>query len=102
VVAVGGWRFYPIGRYMLSYIFNIQVCGEVCCMKIENASPRDPIFEQYNVVDRAVKELVKHIPVNQHEIYYLMETKKQEQIHLVLMGIGFCMIALVYLYLLMG
>ena len=64
-----------------------------------NAS--DPIFGQYDLVDKTVKELVKHIPVNQHEIYYLMETKKQENVYLTLMGLGFAMVSLTYLILFM-
>lgn len=61
----------------------------------------DPIFGQYDLVDKAVKELVSHIPVNQHEIYYLMETKKQEQVHLALMGLGLAMVLITYMFLFM-
>ena len=62
--------------------------------KVKTRAEVDPIFGQYDIVDSAVKQLIKQIPVNHDEVYYLMELHKQEQVMAVLMAAMACIIAL--------
>jgi hypothetical protein len=61
----------------------------------------DPIFGQYDIMEKTIKELVKHIPVNHEEVYYLMEVKKQEQVMEILLAMSFTICLLVFIFNLM-
>jgi hypothetical protein len=73
-------------------------------MDINQPKPQsayDPIFGQYDIMDKMVRELVKHIPVSHEEVYYLMEARKQEQIMAVLLAMSASICILVYIFILM-
>jgi hypothetical protein len=66
-------------------------------MQENRKNKQQNIFEEYDIIDRIVKSTLKEIPVERHEIIYLLELEKQSKIYLLLFGIGICLSGVIIL-----